>query len=63
MKLLLKKKWADEIMGHIPDVKKENEIKDIPKSGLISIMLFSVFGVFALSQKIAEILLLLLNSS
>lgn len=43
MKLLLKKKWADEIMGHIPDVKKENEIKDIPKSGLISIMLFSVF--------------------
>ncbi len=43
LKLLVKRKTADEIMGHIPDVKKENAVKDIPKPGIASILLFSVF--------------------
>ena len=43
LKLLVKRKTADEIMGHIRDVKKENAVKDIPKPGIVSIMLFSVF--------------------
>lgn len=43
MKLLLTKKEAEEIMKRIPDVKKENSIKDLPKSGAVSIILFSFF--------------------
>ncbi len=43
LKLLVKRKSADEIMKCMPDVKKEDAVKDIPKPGIVSVLLFSVF--------------------
>ncbi|MBR5514386.1 MAG: PH domain-containing protein [Ruminococcus sp.] len=43
LKLLVKRKCADEIMKCIPDVKKENAVKEIPEPGIASVLLFSVF--------------------
>ena len=43
MKLMMNQKFCDELMKHIPDVKKKDTANDIPSAGRISILLFSAF--------------------
>lgn len=43
LKIMVTQKAGDDIMSHIPDVKKENSYQGIPRPSVTSVMLFSVF--------------------
>lgn len=43
MKLLVSSETAKSVMSRLPDIKKEAALKNIPKPGIASVLLFSVF--------------------
>lgn len=43
LKIMVTQKSAEALVAHIPDVKKENALKDLPKPSVASVLLFSVF--------------------